>query len=544
MNTDIIRVINGRAGRNANLTNEQNRVWAARLTDVALAAPQNPRDGQRLPTDVLVVVAELLAGDRDLYTLSKLNVETVIFADEKAFERPVRYTNPEGWKYVKFLCVSKLVLPLLHLHLRYQTREDSPSTHDLLTTFFPRLILLGSTDVTSPDPPLEHGHPLHLTLYKPTGLDRLLEACIPYGSYENGAGITFFGTPFIHNVAQDSIQFEPEHRRDIVALNIRPGAFIVNDAAVGMDGWRATFSGMDFRIDIVDDVDQRGVEETLHTVMNHLALSASKNWIRQYEDITLKIKCTPLVLDKIIGLIDLTVPVTKGDMKRYLVALGSVYQQHWRVHAHHPAEHQLFLQIHACAPALDSFWWGDYHLDADPEAAHLWMQWHGQGQFGYDGRPDFDEDGPVDNMGNAEPLPRPPGTRPAIDERSGFVLSLSRDLMFKERHEDGFQFWSRSYRVAVPPLAVWGLHAVRRDEGTSLVSENPKQARFQAQVQALRRAQGMEAAILQHLLPPDLAQPLPDGALDIAHTRVVDMDIAEESEADDEPMDGNGFVER
>lgn len=67
-----------------------------------------------IPTDVFAVIAEILAGSRDLETLAHLNIasrqihagtlpvlyETLVFSDEKAlsnaFKRP-----PLGWKYTK-----------------------------------------------------------------------------------------------------------------------------------------------------------------------------------------------------------------------------------------------------------------------------------------------------------------------------------------------------------------------------------------------------------------------------------------------------------
>jgi hypothetical protein len=68
-----------------------------------------------LPPEIIAVVAEIVAGDNDLHTLSKLNrvsrelhlgtlpvlYETVKFDDERAVERSIRATHPKGFKYCK-----------------------------------------------------------------------------------------------------------------------------------------------------------------------------------------------------------------------------------------------------------------------------------------------------------------------------------------------------------------------------------------------------------------------------------------------------------
>jgi hypothetical protein len=183
-------------------------------------------------------------------------------------------------------------------------------------------------------------------------------------------------------------------------------------------------------------------------------------------------------------------------MKRYLLALGSAYSQHWPVHARNPASHQLFLEVQAPAPALEPSWWDEYHLDTDPEAEHMWMQWHGSGMYGHNGA-DFDEDDPADNMENVVFAILPPEAlgRPRVDERSGFVLTLSRALMLKSEHQDGIEFWSRSYQVAVPPPAVPtnGQQAVEWDEDAPLLSEIQLRALLLAGLQAAERAH-META--------------------------------------------------
>lgn len=114
--------------------NQQNTLWARHLADVLLERPVAPNVSHsavpslfrqltsmpvqadpRLPPDVVAVVAEILAGDNDLHTLTKLNrvsheihegtlpvlYETVKFDDEKAVERGIRANSPKGWKYTK-----------------------------------------------------------------------------------------------------------------------------------------------------------------------------------------------------------------------------------------------------------------------------------------------------------------------------------------------------------------------------------------------------------------------------------------------------------
>ncbi|KAJ9112687.1 hypothetical protein QFC22_006189 [Naganishia vaughanmartiniae] len=468
--------LDGLAKGSANHPNQQNRVWAQHLADAALAQPQDSsQEDEALPTDVLVVVAELLAGDGNLKTLANLNItgrhihegtvpvlyETVIFANEKAVDSFVRNAKPTVWKYVKFLFVTGTDLALLRRHLPKQPQEDPPSLDDLLTTSFPRLTVFGSIDPTSPVPSRNHNRSLHLTLYKPFKLDDLLGPCIPNESQEDGVGITFFGTRFLRGaVTEGPNRIEPDLLGDIVALSVRPGAFILNDLAVGMDGWHATFSGIDFRLDIVEEVDQPGVVDTLRTVMDHLALYASKEMVEKKRDVQLKVKCTPRVLEKIIEMyearpcflnfeVDLTASVTEADMQRYLLAFGSAYQQHWSTHARHPVNGQIFLAIQAPAPALDPSWWREYNLANDSEAEHMWMQWHGDGHYGIDDN-DFDE-GHMENADANDDEPAGPVVRDT--EPSGFALTLSQNLMCRDRHQDGELIWSRSYHVAAPPPA-------------------------------------------------------------------------------------------
>ncbi|KAJ9095262.1 hypothetical protein QFC21_005628 [Naganishia friedmannii] len=626
MDTNMEGELDSGVESSSNHPNQQNREWAQHLADEALAAPQDSSNDERLPTDVLVVVAEALASERDLNTLAKLNIagrhvhegtmpvlyETIVFADERAFERLVKSTNPKDWKYTKyillpssrFLFVTNTTLALLILHLRAQTlEENSPSADDLLLTAFPRLTLLGSTDSISPAPPLNHDHPLHLTLYKPFKLSEILRACTPYRSDEKEPGTTFFGATYLGtNTAEGSTPNRPDagYFCDIVGLDLRPGAFITrkDEVAAGMEGWDARFSGRDFRLDVAEDVDAPGVEETLRIVLDHLALRASKKMTGQNKEIRLKVKCAPRVLEKIIELydarpcflnfeVDLTAPVTKEDMKRYLLAFGSAYEQHWPTHARYPAKSQVFLAIQARAPALHPSWWEEYNLDTDTEPEHMWMQYHGNGVFGNDGN-DFDEDGPVDNMGNAEPLAQPAEIR-RNDERAGFVLTLSRDLMCREEHQDGTQFWSRNYHVAAPPPPAVPTNGQQpgpwRDAPP--LSENQLRALLLAQVQAARRAQGqaqssarpvmtpervarveahlrqnpalvqqlmggMNPDMLQEFRRQDGVQPLPDLGVDVARARgdnvdIVDGGVGAEQEGeenddddDDEAMAGNG----
>ncbi|KAJ9096860.1 hypothetical protein QFC21_005133 [Naganishia friedmannii] len=564
--------LNGHAEFDYNGPNEQNRMWARHLAEEALEAPQDLSRDQRLPTDVFVVVAEILVGDRDLHASAQLNLvnrqihestlpvlyETVIFANQKAFERSMRFTNPKGWKYTKYLFVTKLTLALLRLHLRYQTQHLSEPTDDLVT-FFPRLELLGLADETSTSP-RNRDRPLHLTLYKPIRLPVLILACIPYKSNADQYSVTFFGTYYLRpDVARKRTKARPSFVRDIVQLDVRPGAYIVRNegwTAVGMEAWHPLWSGYHFKLEITGEITDIGVENTLRTVVNHLTRYAStkalKKVLGKKDDIALSMKCSPSVLERFIELyesrqpaflnliVDLTAPVTKEDMKRYLFALGSTYSQHWGAYEHEPTKRHQFVGIHANAPALLPSWVRAFNLANDPEADQYWMQWHGEAQYGYSGEADDDEDNEQANMGNPLQVPHIPGFNG--DARSGFVMTLCRALMCGDQHQHGEQFWSRGYPCVAPapaapanprqgaprpphaPPGVGQLARARVPAPPTRPAMTPERAaQINAQMEQLRQnpglAQqlvGMNPEMLRQFFRPDAPRPLPDVVLDIA----------------------------
>ncbi|KAJ9099118.1 hypothetical protein QFC21_003997 [Naganishia friedmannii] len=279
-------------------------------------------------------------GDCDLRTLASLDVtardihegtlpvlyETAGFANEKSFERSVELTSPKGWKYVN--------------HLRYQTQSLPTPTNDPVA-FFPRLTLLGFTDVNSPTPPLRiHDPPLHVTLYKPMRFTSLLRACIPYKSPGSRSGITIFGTPYYRQiVTKGSIKTTPNyHFRNIVRLDVPSGARMLREKgwiAIEMEGWHAAFCGKEFRLTIADGIDEREAEDTLRTVVARLTLLAtSEPLIASGKNVVFKFgmlaesfrKCEaqqPCFLDDLT--VNLTTPVGKSTMKRYLATLSEIY---------------------------------------------------------------------------------------------------------------------------------------------------------------------------------------------------------------------------
>lgn len=286
---------------------------------------------------MFVVVAEILAGDRDLRTLSNLNTvsrhineatlpvlyEKVIISTEKAFERCVRFTNPRGWKYVKYVChqlrlsvhlhyglcrylfVSEITLPLLRLHLRFQSQNRLLVT-DEPSDFFPRLALLGLMDVKTPFT-ADREHTLHLTLYKPMRLTSLLEACLPFASDRRGHGISssFFGTYYFREDGLNRPVPSVTHDfRDIMRLEVRRDAYLTREegcATTEMEGWHSMSYGTHFELDIGGEADEFGVEDTLRSVIAHLALhTSSQAIIATGKMVSFGLKCSQSVFEKFI----------------------------------------------------------------------------------------------------------------------------------------------------------------------------------------------------------------------------------------------------
>lgn len=326
---------------------------------------------------------------------------------------------------LRFLFVTTVTLRLLRLHLRMYARDMPNSTYEFATSF-PRLILLGLTDVTSPSP-LDHEHPLEMTLYKLIRFPALLSACINYGDgrkgYGRNCGISFFGTHYLgQNAAGRRTEIESTTFCDIVRLDVRPGACILRKKGwpiTAVKGWHATFCGVNFELVIAGDVEETGLEETLRTVLGHLALYATSEQVTQHQKrIRFKVTCLPRILDRITELVSplshcvshrrlafhltqyccsslqkydhvqpcfldfkfcLTSPVNKEDMQRYFRALASVYRQYWATHAHtHDSTKEIrFTDIDAPATALHPAWIQEYDLDTNPEADQYWSAWGG-----------------------------------------------------------------------------------------------------------------------------------------------------------------------
>ncbi|KAJ9116304.1 hypothetical protein QFC22_004744 [Naganishia vaughanmartiniae] len=525
--------LNGRMDLRSFGPNEQNSLWAERLAEDSLGRPQDTGKGQRLPIDMIVIVAEFIAGSRDLMTLASLNVasrdihegslpvlyETLVFADEKAFERSVSFTNAKGWKYVKFLFVTEITLPILRIHLRYQSERRAMPTDDLSASF-PRLILLGLTDLTTSPVPRNHDRPLHLTLYKPIRFASLLLACLPYGLDEAGCGITFFGTSYFRrNTTKDSIR-SPCHRfRDIVQLDVRPGAYIAREngwTLAGMDGWHVVFCGEAFRLSILGDIDEVGVEDTLRTVVKHLALHASsERFIASGKEVKFEIKCSQSVFERFIELYEtqqpcflnlqatLTTPLEKCTIKHYLTTMCAIYRQHWRHHTQ--TRVYIFLSIRAPGGTIPRNWTALSEDVNDPEAQNSRMTWQAEAQFGMIGMADGqqrdndpeDDEMRLDDTGIAAP-PRAPVEAPADNEEgvapptdhpgAGLIAVLFRLSQVAGESQSVFL---RAYRAPPPPTVSRILRSTATARQGSLSSMMDDERR-QAEILRL-------AAIFQHL---------------------------------------------
>ncbi|KAJ9112699.1 hypothetical protein QFC22_006201 [Naganishia vaughanmartiniae] len=538
MNTEMNGELNGRAeGVYGN--DMDNWGWAGQVARRILQAPWDGAREQISPTDLFVAVAEILAGSRDLSSLASLNsvsrpvhegtlpvlYETLIFADAQAFERSMISSNPKGWKYVKFLFVTSVTLPLLRLHLRYQADDNPACSEDEFATAFPRLVLLGFTDVTSPPRPANHDHPLHVTLYKPIHLAALLRACIHYGGegsrFGKQSGISFLGTYYLRQTGPGTpVRVRLCSFRDIVRLDIRPGGCILREKgwqAQGMEGWHATYLGasfkygVNFELEVAEGVEETRMQETTRTILDHLSIYASSKQVTaQNKSVTLKVKCDSQRTKKFIKLVsswrqvwkfsavsllrvchlsvgeqfaqvqpylfnldfNITNPVTKKDMKRYLLALGSAYAQGWpaQAHAQDPLGGRPLFQIVAPGHGLHPPWMQDYELENEPDLCLYRMQLEGEALYGvypdWDRASDDESEGQTgdettddsnDDMSTAgnlrarRPLHQRPGP-PANDAiiRSGFSVELSRALYYKQKYQDSDILWKRAFPVALP----------------------------------------------------------------------------------------------
>lgn len=205
--------------------------------------------------------------------------------------------------------VTEITLPLLRLHLQYHSQQTGKPTNDL-STVFPRLTVLGLTDVTSSSLPNPYERPLYVTLYKPIDFTSFLRACLPFGLDGARQGISFFGTHYFQQTAATSRKSPPHRLVNIARLEVRPGAGIVREkmSLVGMAGWHARWCGTDFALDVSGEANDIGVESTLRTVMDHLALYGTSKKIlgrmnRKQTHLDLDIRCTASVWERFVELV-------------------------------------------------------------------------------------------------------------------------------------------------------------------------------------------------------------------------------------------------
>ncbi|KAJ9116303.1 hypothetical protein QFC22_004743 [Naganishia vaughanmartiniae] len=347
--------------------NGQNLSWARQLAERRLARATFPSFSLELETCTPYVISTSLPAT---YTKARFlcSTERSSVASAQAFERLVELINPKGWKYVKFLFVTKVSLPMPRIHLRRQTQSLSSATAEL-SNYFPRLLPLGLMNVVPHSTSAGRDYAIHLALYKPMQLSSLLRACIPYGF--GGRGITFFGTHYHQNTAAGPVENVQYHFCDIVRLDIRPGAHIIRErrwAATDMQECNAIVNAMkygdNYKLSIGGAVDAVGVERTLRTVIDLLALQASwKTFSKTGKEVNFRLECSQSVFENSIEHFEsrqpcffrllghLTNSVTKLAMKGYLSALSDIYQQHWR-HQAPNAEGSVFMQIVARTPKI------------------------------------------------------------------------------------------------------------------------------------------------------------------------------------------------
>ncbi|KAJ9115800.1 hypothetical protein QFC22_004941 [Naganishia vaughanmartiniae] len=449
--------INGLVELEHDSPNQRNEMWAQRLARTALAARQNItvrsgssflrsfhseslpllRQGCKIPTDVVAMIAEILTGSRDLETLARLNVasnelhegtlpvlyETVTFTDERALRHAFRKL-PAEWRYSKFVFVTETTLPQLQFQQQYHSRTQTSGT---TRAIFHRLTAMGLARPTSPASSFgsDRDRQLVLTLYRPFSFTSLLPACLPPDESEKGP------------VPEESLhvcQLLP--RVDLSGTGIIPE----KKMSTALEGWHVRWSGTDFAVELPGEVDDVGVEETLRTVMDHLALYSSSKLVvekttRKGISVHFKIKCAASVWEEFVEL---------AVMKAYLTSIASLYHQHWS--QYDQEDTSLFLQLEARATKIDRDWIRKFNLVDDPGRHLNHQEWHGAAQYGWNGARDDDVD-PEERWQHDLAARGQGGANLETDflPGSGFEMILSRALMWRDEHQHGEQFWSRGY---------------------------------------------------------------------------------------------------
>jgi hypothetical protein len=261
-----------------------------------------------VPTEIWGTIAEFLASDDGIFSLPQLNVasretfegtlpvlyETVKLRDEEAFTRSIGNVNLKGWKYTKYvhrtdpdhrlmpscryLFVNDVTLPLLRMHQRYQALLSGSTTSPPsdFTDIFPRLVIFAEAKPGPTRRALPHNHflnknaPQHLTLYHPDSLSTVMQLCTPV-KLGTARGASFFGSYAPDPNAKRNNDFGREVLLcDIVGIKLKPGAYLKASEPKDMSQCLPTTEGAEFTLQIEDEADAPGVEETLKVVLDHL----------------------------------------------------------------------------------------------------------------------------------------------------------------------------------------------------------------------------------------------------------------------------------
>jgi hypothetical protein len=298
-----------------------------------------------VPTELWATIAEFLASDDGIFSLPQLNVanreifegtlsvlyETVKLKDEEAFTRSIGNVNLNGFKHTKYvnrmdpdhrlmpsrryLFVNDVTLPLLRMHQRYQallSGSTSPPPSDF-TDIFPRLVIFAEAKPGPTRRALAHNHflnrypPQHLTLHHPVSLSTVMQLCTPV-TLGNARAASFFGSYVPDPNAKRYNDFGREVLLcDIVGITLKPGAYLKATEPKDMSKCLPTTEGAEFTLQIEDEADAPGVEETLKVVLDHLkAYAGAKKVIIRERWIKVVLHCAPSVLLKWIDLVSST----------------------------------------------------------------------------------------------------------------------------------------------------------------------------------------------------------------------------------------------
>lgn len=207
----------------------------------------------------------------------------------------------------RYLFVTEITLPLVRLLHRYHTK-DLLSTNTDHEHSFPKLALVVTQQSCTEDRLTSRAdwkcNPSHVTRYRSLSLPTLMNFCKPFERYSSSMGIGFFGSHHLEpgEVASGA---RPSKSRDIVDLTIKAGAGIKEyKGPMELEGWRPTWVGTSFKLDIGNEEFRADVDGNLDCVLDHLALyvwAMSQRAAGRLAHLTLK--CSAVVLDRFIELV-------------------------------------------------------------------------------------------------------------------------------------------------------------------------------------------------------------------------------------------------